>query len=74
LADWLRRRVFELRVPVSDFGMGATDLLNVLKGLTDEQMAPPYDEVKMWLGLDSTEELPPALGQLVQEFVSTRQG
>lgn len=29
-------------------------------------------QVKMWLGLDETERFPPALAQLVQEFVLIR--
>jgi hypothetical protein len=72
LGDWLRRRVFELRVPLADFGMGASDLLGVLQGLNDEQLVPPFSEVKMWLGLDDKQSLDPALAQLVLEFGQIR--
>lgn len=69
LDAWFRRRVFELRVMVS---MGTTDLLGVLEALTDEQLAPPYAEAKMWLGLDEGEPLPEALEGLVSEFLARR--
>lgn len=70
LGEWLRRRLFELRV--RDVGMGASELLTILQSLSDEQFAPPFAEVKMWLGLDTEEELQPSLAQLLQEFVAIR--
>eukprot|EP00933_Yihiella_yeosuensis_P043185 TRINITY_DN37924_c0_g1_i1.p1 TRINITY_DN37924_c0_g1~~TRINITY_DN37924_c0_g1_i1.p1 ORF type:complete len:550 (+),score=174.07 TRINITY_DN37924_c0_g1_i1:217-1866(+) len=70
LADWLRRRVFELRVSLA---MGHTELLNVLQTLGDEQLEPPFEEAKLWLGLDETETMPPALEQLITEFREVRQ-
>merc|ERR1719188_1016512 len=50
------------------------ELLGVLETLTDEQLAPPYGEAKMWLGLDEGEPLPEALERLVSEFLTRRQG
>lgn len=69
IEEWLRRRVFELRV-----GLGPGDLLSVLGNLDDSQLSPPYTEVKMWLGFDEKEPLAPGLAQLVSEFPSVRRG
>ncbi|CAK0822814.1 unnamed protein product, partial [Prorocentrum cordatum] len=69
LGAWFRRRVFELRVMVP---MGPMELLGVLESLTDDQLAPPYAEAKMWLGLDESEPLPAALETLVAEFLARR--
>lgn len=69
----MRKRVFELRVPVSDLGMNAAGLLEVLQNVSDDALQPPFEEVKMWLGLDDSQELQPALAQLVQEFLAIKQ-
>merc|ERR1711994_1006846 len=68
---WLRRRVFELRVMVS---IGPSELLSVLQSLDDGQLVLPFTEVKLWLGLEEKEPLPPALEQLVTEYRAVRHG
>lgn len=69
LEDWIRRRVFQLRVPLQ---MGPLELLAVLQSVDDGQLVPPYSEAKMWLGYDEKESLPPALEQLVTEYCALR--
>jgi len=43
-------------------------LASVLSNLTAEQMVPPFTEVKLWLGLDETQGMSPALEQIVTEY------
>lgn len=69
LAEWLRRRVFQLRVPLA---MGHAELLEVLQSLDDEKLQPPFEEAKLWLGLDESEAMPPALAQLITDFRDVR--
>lgn len=71
LEDWIRRRVFELRLSL---GMSPDVLLATLQNLEDEQLQAPFTEVKLWLGLDEAEPLPAGLDQLVLEFRSARGG
>jgi len=74
LESWYRRRAFELRVGL-EMGPGSTDqVLEVLKNLQDEQLMPPFTEVKMWLGLDEQEPMPEKLQTLVTEFRNLRSG
>jgi len=67
--QWIRRRVYELRVPIK-----SADVLAVLQNLSDEQLTPPFAEVKLWLGLDEADPLPVGLDQLAREFCSVRAG
>ncbi|CAE8618770.1 unnamed protein product, partial [Polarella glacialis] len=69
LAEWLRRRVFQLRV---NLVMGQNELMEVLQSLDDDKLQPPFEEAKLWLGLDPEESLPPALEQLISEFRDVR--
>jgi len=68
--DWLQKRVFELRVPMSDIGMGVPDLLTVLQSLDDTQ--PLLPQVKMWIGLEENQDVHGGLAQLVEEFATLR--
>lgn len=67
LAEWLRRRIFQLRVHI-----GHAELLEVLQALDDEKLQSPFDEVKLWLGMDEVESMPAALVQLITEFKDVR--
>lgn len=67
LAEWLRRRIYELRVHI-----GYAELLEVLQALDDEKLQSPFDEVKLWIGMDEGESMPAALVQLITEFKDVR--
>jgi len=69
LAEWLRRRVFQLRVSLP---VGQAELLEVLQSLDDEKLQPPFEEAKLWLGLDESETMPSALEQLLTDFRHVR--
>jgi len=69
LAEWLRRRVFQLRVILP---VGQAELLEVLQSLDDEKLQPPFEEAKLWLGLDESEIMPSALEQLLTDFRQVR--
>lgn len=71
LKDWIRRRVFELRVQLS---ISPEQLLNIFQEMEDSQLQAPFTEVKLWLGLDETEPLPVGVDQLVVEFRAARGG
>mmetsp|Transcript_68646 Transcript_68646/g.128054 ORF Transcript_68646/g.128054 Transcript_68646/m.128054 type:complete len:388 (+) Transcript_68646:130-1293(+) len=73
LESWYRRRAFELRVGL-EARVNSTEVLEVLKTLQDEQLSPPFTEVKMWLGLDEQEPMPEKLQTLVTEFRNLRTG
>lgn len=72
MEGWVRRRAHELGVVIRDLGMGPSELAMVLKDLDDSQLAPPFTEVKMWVGLDDSQDLSPPLAQLVMEFSAMR--
>mmetsp|Transcript_109480 Transcript_109480/g.244311 ORF Transcript_109480/g.244311 Transcript_109480/m.244311 type:complete len:516 (-) Transcript_109480:71-1618(-) len=63
--DWIRKRLYKVGAQVE-----ATPgvLASVLSNLTAEQMVPPFTEVKLWLGLDETQGMSPALEQIVTEY------
>ncbi|CAE8714752.1 unnamed protein product [Polarella glacialis] len=61
--------VFQLRV---NLVMGQNELMEVLQSLDDDKLQPPFEEAKLWLGLDPEESLPPALEQLISEFRDVR--
>lgn len=70
---WCRRRFFELRVNLH-ITIGASALLGVLQQMTDQQLRSPFEEVKMWVGLDENQPLPKEVETLVTEFRQLRSG
>lgn len=69
LSEWLRRRVFQLRVTLP---IGHSELLEVLQNLDDEKLRPPFEEAKLWLGFDDADSLPKGLEQLMTDFRDVR--
>eukprot|EP00930_Biecheleria_cincta_P029229 TRINITY_DN2034_c0_g1_i1.p1 TRINITY_DN2034_c0_g1~~TRINITY_DN2034_c0_g1_i1.p1 ORF type:complete len:609 (+),score=166.41 TRINITY_DN2034_c0_g1_i1:94-1920(+) len=69
LSEWLRRRVFQLRVTLP---IGHSELLEVLQSLDDEKLQPPFEEAKLWLGFDDADSLPKGLEQLMTDFRDVR--
>lgn len=69
LDDWFRRKIYDLRVNLS---IGCSELLNVLQGLPDSELAPPFTKVKMWLGLEESEDISPPLARLIVDFAVVR--
>jgi hypothetical protein len=65
LEDWIRKRLYKVGAQVEATpGLLAT----VLPNLSDEQLAPPFTDVKLWLGLDDTQGMSPPLEQIVTEY------
>lgn len=71
LDRWLRSRVHQLRVQLP---MSPGNLREVFEALDDEQLAPPFAEVRLWLGFEEHEPLPSGLERLVVEYRSVRCG
>lgn len=69
LSEWLRRRVFQLRVTLP---IGHSELLEVLQNLDDDKLRPPFEEAKLWLGFDDADSLPKGLEQLMTDFRDVR--
>lgn len=67
IEEWMRRRVFQLRVPHAP-----SELISVFQVLDDNQLQTPFTEVKMWLGLDEEAPLSEALERLVLEYRDAR--
>lgn len=69
--DWIRRRVFEMRLSL---GKSPAEFLAVLQSLEDDQLEAPFAQVKLLWGLEETEALPAAMGRIAMEFRTLRSG